>query len=51
MKKLINWINVKGLTVIASLALVATVTIENRVCLMHLHQDKLPESAKKLRKF
>lgn len=50
-KKFINWFNIKGLSVVASLALLVTMTIENRVCLMYFHQDKLPESAKKLRKF
>lgn len=51
MKKIINWIGMKSLTSLAGLALIATATISNRVCAMHFHQDKLPESAKKLRKF
>lgn len=46
-----QWMLVKGLTILAGMALMVTTVIENRMCVMHLHQDKLPETAKKLRKF
>ena len=36
---------------IASLAIIVTTLNANTTCLFIMHQDELPESAKKLRKF
>lgn len=36
---------------LAALALVITTATTNSTCICLMHQDKLPESAKKLRKF
>lgn len=48
--------NLKGLTMkfggtLASLALMVTALNVNSVCMLIAHQPKLPEGAKKLRKF
>ena len=37
--------------VIASLALMVTVANVNQVCMLIMHQPKLPEGAEKLRRF
>lgn len=36
---------------VAALALLITSMTENSACIFYMHQSKLPESAKKLRKF
>jgi len=36
---------------VAALALLVTTMTENSACIFYMHQEKLPESAKKLRKF
>lgn len=41
----------KASTVVASLALLAVTSNVNFTCTFWLHQTKLPENAKKLRKF
>jgi len=38
-------------TIVASFALVVTTMSVNAACLVVMHQPKLPEGAKKLRKF
>lgn len=46
-----NWFSVKSLSIIACTAFMFTTIASNRLCAMHYYQEKLPESAKKLRKF
>lgn len=41
----------KYASVLAALALVITTVTANSTCFYTMHQDELPESAKKLRKF
>ena len=41
----------KYASVLAALALVVTTVNANSTCYFVMHQDKMPESAKKLRKF
>ena len=41
----------KNLGIIASLAFVITTVTANSTCICLIHQDKLPDEAKKLRKF
>lgn len=41
----------KYASVFAALALVITTMTENSTCICLMHQDELPETAKKLRKF
>lgn len=50
-KKLINKLSYGTLTGVAAMALMITATNANRCCWFVLGQDKLPENAKKLRKF
>lgn len=47
MKKFIE----KNLGLIASLAFVITTVTANSTCICLIHQDRLPDEAKKLRKF
>lgn len=37
--------------VVAAFAMVVTTAVANSACIYLMHQDKMPESAKKLRKF
>lgn len=41
----------KHSTVLAALALAVTTLTANSTCVYYLHQSKMPEGAKKLRKF
>ena len=50
MRSMKNWFK-KYSGVVAAFAVVVTTFIANSTCIYILHQDKMPESAKKLRKF
>ena len=45
-----NWFK-KYSGVVAAFAMIVTTLVANSTCIYILHQDKMPESAKKLRKF
>lgn len=51
LKMLMNKISYGTLTSVAAMALMVTAANANRACWFVLGQDKLPENAKKLRKF
>ena len=51
LKKLISNANIKMLSSFATFALVITTVASNQRCWYVLHEEKLPENAKKLRKF
>ncbi|WP_455950117.1 cyclic lactone autoinducer peptide [Eubacterium sp.] len=51
LKKLISNANIKMLSSLATFALVITTVASNQRCWYVLHEEKLPENAKKLRKF
>ena len=51
MKKLMAIVKKGGLTTLASLAMIVTMTAASRGCFMYIYQDELPAEAKKLRKF
>ncbi len=46
-----NKLIVKYGSALAALALVVTTLTENSACIFYMHQEPLPASAKKLRKF
>lgn len=50
-KNLIAKTNVKMLSSLATFALVITTMASNQRCWYVLHEEKLPENSKKLRKF
>ena len=50
-KNLITETNVKMLSSLATFALVITTMASNQRCWYVLHEEKLPENSKKLRKF
>ncbi|MDE6425461.1 MAG: cyclic lactone autoinducer peptide [Ruminococcus sp.] len=50
MRSLKNWIK-RYSGALAAFALVVTSLVANSTCIYLMHQDELPESAKKLRKF
>ena len=50
MNKLKNMFLTKGLTIVASIALMVTMSNVNSNCIWLSHQPKLPEGADKLRK-
>lgn len=45
-----NWFK-KYSGALAAFAMVVTTLVANSTCIYIMHQDKMPESAKKLRKF
>lgn len=51
LKKLVNKLSYGTLTSVAAMAFMVTAGNVNRGCWFILGQDKLPENAKKLRKF
>lgn len=51
LKQLIQKINGKSLSVLATLALVATTVAANSTCLWAIYQEELPDNYKELRKF
>jgi len=51
LKNVINRLSHGTLTSVAALALMVTAANMNRCCWFILGQDKIPENAKKLRKF
>lgn len=51
LKKFISNANIKMLSSFATFALVITTVASNQRCWYVLHEEKLPENAKKLRKF
>lgn len=51
LRKVMNKLSHGTLTSVAALALMVTATNMNRCCWFILGQDKMPENAKKLRKF
>jgi cyclic lactone autoinducer peptide len=51
MKKRLNNIMFRFGGVFAALALMVTASVENSTCMWIVHQEPLPDEAKKLRKF
>lgn len=50
MKGLEKWVK-KYSGIIAAFAMLVTTVVANSTCIYIMHQDELPESARKLRKF